>query len=176
MARFLDRTKFLIAGGFYALAAQPSFAQTTGYSQHISGRGVIVFLALVAGGYWLAGYYFKQRRQKEGGETGFQLSAPAWFVLAAIAAAIGNVLFMSWMTSFDVRYDSMLVGLLAIFYFMFGWTLPGTVVAFSQMLQRTPPKGLADAHGNVLIPTLGGYYLTMLWGNEIASSLKLSFF
>lgn len=135
MARFLDRTKFLIAGGFYALAAQPSFAQTTGYSQHISGRGDIVFLVLVAGGYWLAGYYFKQRRQKEGGVTGFQLSAPAWFVLAAIAAAIGNVLFMSWMTSFDVRHDGMLVGLLGILYFTLGWTLPGTVVAFSQMLQ-----------------------------------------
>lgn len=176
MTRISKTRALMLTAGLYLLSTQQSFAQSIGHSGNISFRGVVVFLVTVAGAYWLAGRYFKSRPRKDGAENGFQLPAEAWFVIAAVVAAIGNVLFMMWMTSFDARHQSLLIGTLGIFYFILGWTIPGTVVAFSQMMQRSPPEGLAEAHGNVLLPTLGGYYLTMLWGNDIARTLDLRFF
>lgn len=71
MTRLFTRTQILLAGGIYLFAAQPSFAQAMGHSSNISLRGVIVFLVLVVGAYWLAGYYFKNRQSNAGSQGGF---------------------------------------------------------------------------------------------------------
>jgi len=173
MTRLFIKARALLAGGIYLFAVQPSFAQAMGHSSNISLRGVIVFLVLVAGAYWLAGYYFKNRQSNAGAEGGFLLPPAAWFVVAAITAALANVFLTMFMTSINPAND-LFAGTVAILYFLVGWVLPGTVVACVQMMQRTPPESLSEAHGNILIPTLGGYYLTMLWTNDIGRVLGIS--
>lgn len=164
--------RLLLGGAFYLFAIQPSFAQAAGHS--LSFRGVVVIGLVIAGAYWGVGYYVK----KHGGlfnntQNGFHLPPAAWFVIALIAAVIGNMLIMIWMSSFPAS-AGLFLGVLGIFYFVFGWSLPLTVTAFAQMLQNPAPKSLADAHTSIALPTLAGYYLFMLWGNDFARAIGLT--
>lgn len=164
--------RLLLGGAFYLLAIQPSFAQAAGHS--LSFRSLVVIGLIIAGAYWGVGHYVK----KHGGlfnsaQNGFYLPPAAWYVIATIIAVIGNMLIMLWMSSFPAS-AGIFLGVLGIFYFVFGWSLPLTVTAFAQMLQNPAPKSLAAAHSKIAAPTLIGYYLFMLWGNDFARALGLT--
>ncbi len=159
--------RILLTVGIYLLAVQPSFAQSVGPS--LSGRGFVILLVVLGGAYWGLHYYFENRRPR--GETGFQLSLPVWFVLCVFAGVAGNILWAMWTFTFEPGFYTW-AGPMAFFYFTFAWLVPLFVMATVQMFQ-TPSPSFNEAHYRALLPTVGGYYLTMLFMNEIDRALGL---
>src|SRR5690606_36601083 len=134
MTRISKTKAFMLTAGLHLLSVQQSFAQSVGHSGNIAFRGVVIFLVIVAGAYWLAGRYFKSRRRDDKAGGGLHFPPAVWFVITAITVAIGNVLLLQFMFSLSPHND-LLRGTVAIFYFLFGWVLPRTIVAFAQMMQ-----------------------------------------